>query len=106
MLPNGDLATACESNAIKIWNINDGSLKKSIEGHTDIVWAIAILQNANNISGPYDSTIKIWSENWELLKSLTQHTDKITSLAVFQNGNFASGSCDKTIIIWARIINK
>jgi len=47
VLPNGDLATAVEGNTIKIWNISDGSLKKSIEGYTDIVWAIAILQNGN-----------------------------------------------------------
>jgi WD40 repeat protein len=46
---------------IKIWNPNDGTLKRTINGHTGSVITLTTLPNGDIVSGSGDRTIKIWS---------------------------------------------
>jgi len=62
-LPNGDLVSGSWDNTIKIWNPNDGTLKRTLNGHTSEVRALTTLPNGDLVSGSMDKTIKIWSFN-------------------------------------------
>src|SRR5260221_217440 len=96
-----DLATESSDNTIKIWDKSDGSLKRTLTGHTDCVNSLAVFQNGDLASGSSDNTIKIWDTNdGSLKRTLTRHTDSVYSLAVLQNGDLVSGAADNTIIIW------
>jgi WD40 repeat protein len=61
VLQNGDLASGSWDSTIKIWNPIDGTLKRTLNEHTDEVCALTVLQNGDLASGSRDKTIKIWS---------------------------------------------
>jgi WD40 repeat protein len=61
VLQNGDLASGSSDYTIKIWNPIDGTLKRTLNGHTNVVYALTVLQNGDLASGSWDKTIKIWS---------------------------------------------
>ena len=44
---------------MKIWDVRDGSLKKSITVNSPI-YSLELLENGDLISGCQDGTIKIW----------------------------------------------
>ena len=57
-LKNGDLVSGYYDNTIKIWNVNDGSLKKILLGHTNFVESLTTLPNGDLVSGSWDKRIK------------------------------------------------
>ncbi len=61
VLQNGDLASSSADATIKIWNPNNGTLKRTLNGHNSSVWSLTVLQNGDLASGSSDYTIKIWS---------------------------------------------
>ena len=46
----GDLATASADKTIKIWNIQSGSLIRTLNGHTAAVWSLELLSNGDLVS--------------------------------------------------------
>ena len=58
ILKNGDLVSGYYDNTIKIWNVNDGSLKKILLGHTNFVESLTTLPNGDLVSGSWDKRIK------------------------------------------------
>jgi WD40 repeat protein len=86
---------------IKIWNPQDGTLKKTLTGHTDAVWTLTTLLNGNLASGSFDKTIRIWNLNdGKLNITLAGHNDRVNALTTLPNGDLVSGSEDGTIRIW------
>ena len=67
VLQNGDLASGSNDLAIKIWNPINGTLKRTLNGHTSYVLALTVLQNGDLASGSFDNTIKIWSTKSNLI---------------------------------------
>jgi WD40 repeat protein len=61
VLQNGDLASGSDDLTIKIWNPNNGTLKRTLNGHNLHVNALTVLQNGDLASGSWYNTIKIWS---------------------------------------------
>jgi WD40 repeat protein len=59
VLQNGDLASGSADNKKKIWNPIDGTLKRTLKGHTHWVNALTFLKNGDLASGSADRTIKI-----------------------------------------------
>jgi WD40 repeat protein len=46
---------------IKVWNLTNGQLQRTLAGHTDMVGALAISPNGKILaSGSHDETIKLW----------------------------------------------
>ena len=55
------LASGCDDNTIKIWNLLTGELLSSLNGHLGTVYSVAIAPSGNIlVSGSADETIKIW----------------------------------------------
>ena len=92
MLQNGYLASGYSDGIINIWQAIDGTLIRTLKGHTDSVYSLAVLQNDYLASGSLGE-IKIWDTNdGSLIRTLTGHTKWVYSLAVLNNGYLASGS--------------
>jgi WD domain, G-beta repeat len=55
------LASGCDDNTVKIWNLQTGELLTSLLGHSGTVYSVAISPLGNVLaSGSADETIKIW----------------------------------------------
>jgi len=93
-LPNGLLASSSQDQTIKIWNLSNGSLYKTLYNHTDSVMTLALLPNGNLASGSLDDTIKIWnsSNDWLLIGSLSDSLSPSFKLLVLSNELLASVS--------------
>jgi WD40 repeat protein len=102
--PNGQqLASTSWDNTIKIWDVSNGQLLKSMTGHRDKVFKIAYSPNGQQLaSASYDNTIKIWDvSKGQLLKTLIGHSSGVISVIYSPNGQqLASASADNTIKIW------
>ncbi|MCL1468869.1 WD40 repeat domain-containing protein [Argonema galeatum] len=98
-----DISTDGREGTIKLWNLDNGQLLRTLTGHTDEVRAIASSPDGNILaSGSHDNTIKLWNpNNGQLLRTLTGHSDWVASVAISPDGKtLASASFDKTIKIW------
>lgn len=76
---------------------------RSLVGHTDTVWAVAISPDGKTlVSGSFDKTMRLWNlpaGTWR--QTLSQHSDAVRSIAISaDNKMLVSGSSDKTIKIW------
>ncbi len=71
-------------DAVELWDLATGQLKRTLTGHTDwIYWSVDLLNSQILVSGSYDQTIKLW--NWstgECLSTIQTPGSKIQSLAV------------------------
>lgn len=95
------LITGSKDKLIKIWNLQNGRLIRTIRGVNSCVRALAVLDNKNIVSGSCANKIQIWnSSNGALVRTLNGHSSKVNALVVLANNLIASGSKDKTIRIW------
>jgi WD40 repeat protein len=79
------LASGSLDKTLKLWNISNGQLIRSLTGHTDwILWSVDLLEDGGQtlVSGSYDTTIKLWSWNTGQMLKLIDTGSYILSLAV------------------------
>lgn len=109
--PNGEMLIsggadrdpASQRYPIKIWNVGNQQVLRTLEGHTDVVQSLSLGEDGQILaSGSLDHTIKIWSmATGELLQTLEGHTAPVRSVALSRDGQtLISGSDDKTVRIW------
>lgn len=97
------IATGSFDCSIKIWDIETGSVIKTLSDHTKGILTIAWNSNGKVlISGAMDKTIKMWDvETGKLLKNLTDHGDDVNYLTWRSDSQyFVSCSADCTLKIW------
>lgn len=103
VLPNNDVAINSGNN-IKIWNVIDGYLRRSLIGHTSFVSCLIVMPNGDLASGAWDYKVIIWNlDNGSIRRTLTGHTFWVYALTISYhiNGwNLVSGSADKIIKVW------
>ena len=88
---------------IKVWNPGDGSLVKTIEGHSGYcISCLVVMKDGCLVSGSYDDTIIVWNVNaaQPYIRTLRGHTGAVYCLAALKGERLASGSNDTTIIVW------
>jgi WD40 repeat protein/LysM repeat protein len=96
--PDGETLAVVSDTIIKLLNIKTGIFDHSLEGHTQIVTAIAFSPDSKTlVSGSNDTTIIRWDVSTGTAKGqpLEGHTQPVTSIAFRTDGIFASGSCGK-----------
>ena len=78
-------------------------------GHSSGVCSLVITSHGLLISGSWDSTIKVWTKQYNLLKTLNKlvggHWNSVYSLAIKSDDVLISGSRDYTIKIWSKEYN-
>ena len=82
---------------------SSGLPARSLIGHADTVWEIAISPDDQTLaSASFDKTIRLWDfQTGTLQQTLTGHTDAVRTIAISSDGKtLVSGSGDKTIKIW------
>ena len=94
---NGRLISASDDKSIKIWNIETEECIKTLSGHTEKIWSLALTEKGILFSCSSDASIKIWDLKSGLcLRTLTGHSSYVYTLVIF-NDELFSGSEDKSI---------
>ena len=62
MTPDGRSAISASSDhTVKVWDLENGSIKHNLLGHTNVVSSVAITPDGKlGVSGGFDQKIKIW----------------------------------------------
>ena len=80
-----------------------GPLIRILEGHTDLIRAVAIAHVARHaISASDDRTLRVWDlESGQTVHALHGHTGRVTAVAMTPDARRAiSGSTDRTLRVW------
>jgi WD40 repeat protein len=86
---------------INIYNINDGNLVSSLQGHTSYVFDIVQISNDILASSSDDYTVRIWNSTKKTCNFVLQgHSNQIFGLKQITSSILASGSADATIKLW------
>lgn len=88
---------------VKQWNVADGSLVRTYEGHKDILYSLAISPDGGVLAtGSYDQKIKLWdTATGKEIKTLHGHNGAVFGLAFRPDGKIlASASGDRTVKLW------
>ena len=104
-LRNGNLASAGEDNAIKIWETYRGGYEKiyTLKGHSYRVLKVIELEDGRLCSCSTDSTVKIWDieRNYRCVQTLTGHTDEVECVIDINDYIISVGNIyDCTVRIW------
>ena len=102
------IASGSFDGTIKIWNLETGTLIRTLTGHSDageIVSSVAIAPNGTLLvssSNGFGGTIKIWNlATGELLSTIPGTSLGISSIAISPDSKLlASGSEDGNIYLW------
>ncbi len=98
------LAGGGNNRLIKIWDMTNGSVVLTLQGHSDFVLGLAWAKDGVSLaSASADKTILIWDalQGGKPQLTLSSHSDTVYSVAWSPDGNLlASGSADKTVRIW------
>lgn len=102
--PDGKmLASASWDGDVRLWWVADGSLLRTMEGHTASVYSVAFSPDGEMLaSASWDKTVRLWRvADGSLLDTLEGHTASVNSVAFSPDGTIlASASTDGTVRLW------
>jgi WD40 repeat protein len=96
------LASSCNDNTTRIWNLTTYTLIYNLTEHTDSVRGLKLISTDVLASGSWDYTIKLWNiTSGILIRTLRNHTNYIScSIDLYNSEILVSGSADQTIKLW------
>jgi WD40 repeat protein len=99
------LVSGSYDNTIRVWDMVGSSPVRVLEGHTDYVMDLSLLDDRVLASGSYDNTIRMWDlsspSNNQAVKVIEGHTSSVWGVAFSPNGTtLFSCSHDQTIRMW------
>lgn len=98
------LVSTSDDWTIKLWNVYNGTLKKTLTGHNGSVYCAEQLKNGYLVSASADGTIKVWNlTNYSVVQTISNAHNSgnvVTGLRLLANGNLASSGSDYNIRIW------
>ena len=86
------LASGSDDNTVRLWDINSGQLKATLEGHTRPVYSVAFSPDGSALaSGSGDKTIRLWNAgSGESQATLDGHTSWVYFRGLFPRWQHAS----------------
>ncbi len=99
--PDGNmLVSTSNDKTVKQW-MRDGTLLKTLPGHSAGVSAVAISLDGQIASASEDKTVKLWKRDGTLLKILPGHESRVLGVAFSPDGQtLALAREDKTVKLW------
>jgi WD40 repeat protein len=98
------IAVGYSDNFIRIFDLEDHSLKKEWQAHTNSVFALRYSPDGQFLlSGSRDARLKVWDVggDYRLAEEIVAHMYAINSLSFSPNGkHFVTCSLDKSIKLW------
>lgn len=100
VFPSGlSLASAYDDGMVRIWNVEDGSLKHNLDAHEyDVRTVLVMLYNGLLVSGSSDNKMKFVNENGRVVYAHS-YNSSVTSLAVLANQDLLVGLGDGRVLI-------
>jgi len=97
----GLIASASADNTIKLWRL-DGTLVKTLKGHTDTVLSVSFSPDGQTIaSAGLDQTIKLWRLDGTVLRSWRGSDFRIQTIRFSPDGKtLASAGDDRLVKLW------
>lgn len=93
--------SASWDRTLKVWNVDNGQCIRSLEGHSDRVICVSIIDESKVVSGSWDGSLKVWNiDNGECVQTIRAHSHYIECLTVVNKSKILSGSWDKTLKVW------
>ncbi len=103
--PDGTLlVSGGDDKTICLWDVVQGVLQKTLEGHTDNVRSVKFSPNGKKlISASDDKTIQLWNISQSRLeKTLEGHSNNVVDISFGANGaQLISCSHDNTVRLWS-----
>jgi WD40 repeat protein len=91
--------SACDKNALKVWDVENGRELQKLQGHTDKIAAIAISGNGSVIaSTSFDETLRLWDTNTG--RQLRSRSCSASSIALNENGSILAFYENTKLVIW------
>ena len=102
--PDGQIfASESVDNTIQLLQVADGSLIRTLTGHTNPVYSVAFSPDGQTLaSGSYDGTIRLWRvADGSLIRTLRgHHEDMVSSVAFSPDGQTLASGSNGTIRLW------
>jgi len=92
-----------DDNAVRLWQVSDGTLMHALKGHTVPVFSVAFSPDGSTLaSGSQDETVRLWRvSDGKLLRTLEGHVGLVNMVAFSSDGStLASASGDQTVRLW------
>ena len=96
---NRYLASSSFDKTIKLWDLETSECIRTLEGHTDKIQCMDVLENGHLISGSYDKSLKVWNPNDGVCLKTIAVSNSVIRLKVLSGNRVACGSYEK-IYIW------
>jgi len=97
------IAYVGKEDNLNLWNINNGNLLASFQGHNHWINSVIFSPDGQFIaSASDDKTIKIWDKSGQIIQNLEGHKKQVNSISFNTKypGQLASASDDKTVRLW------
>lgn len=107
-LDENSLVSGGKDALLKIWDLENNTLFKSIPAHNYVVYDILKLNDELWVTCSRDKTIKIWDSRFEKVLQRIDfknggHRHSVNSLTVISPDEFASCSDDGKIFVWGLV---
>jgi WD40 repeat protein len=99
---SGDMAVSCDKKSIRLWDLENGQLIRTIFGHTDDVRSVRFSPDDSRIvSASKDGTAIVWTVAGETVLECRGHFAAINSACFSSDGRWVmTASDDNTLCVW------